>query len=52
MAGFGIRHVERNGHHDLKSLPMYPAVLQKQVLADHGDLYQRHPGGVPTLAIE
>lgn len=52
MASFGIGHVERNGHHYFKGLSMYPADLQEQVLADHGDLYRRHPAGFPTLAIE
>ena len=52
MASFGIRHVERNGHHYFKGLSMYPEALQQQVLADHGDLYRRHPDGFPTLAIQ
>jgi hypothetical protein len=52
MASFGIGHVERNGHHYFKGLSMYPAALQEQVLADHGDLYRRHPEGFPTLAIQ
>lgn len=51
MASFGIGHVERNGHHYFKGLSMYPEGLQEQVLADHGDLYRRHPAGFPTLAI-
>ncbi len=52
MASFGIGHVERNGHHYFKGLSMYPESLQQQVLADHGDLYRRHPDGFPTLAID
>jgi hypothetical protein len=30
---------------------MFPADLQESVLADHADLYRRHPDGYPVLRI-
>jgi len=51
MASLGITHVERNGHHYIRGLSVYPTDLQEAVLANHGDLYTRHPAGFPTLAI-
>jgi hypothetical protein len=51
MATLGVEHVERNGHHYFAGLSMYPAGVQAQVLAAHGELYRRHPAGFPTLAI-
>ena len=52
MAALGITHVERNGHHYYRGLSMFPERWQDATLAAHGDLYQRHPGGFPTLRIE
>jgi len=39
VATLGIEHVERNGHHYLRGLSMYPSTLQHQVVAQHADLY-------------
>lgn len=52
VAMLGITHVERNGHHYFKGLSMYPAEIQEQVLAAHGDFYHRHPDGYPAVHIE
>ncbi len=51
VAALGIPHVERNGHHYFAGLRQFPAVVQEQVLARHGDLYALHTAGFPTLAI-
>ena len=51
MAALGITHVERNGHHYYRGLSMFPEPWQDATLAAHGDLYQQHPGGFPTLRI-
>jgi hypothetical protein len=51
VAILGIPHVERNGHHYLRGLSMYPEAVQKQVLAAHGDLYRQCESGFPTLDI-
>lgn len=51
-AALGIAHVERNGHHYFKGLSMWPDEVGAAVLRGHGDLYARHPGGFPSLAIE
>jgi hypothetical protein len=50
-AALGIRGIERNGHHYFAGLSMFPAAVQRQVLAAHSDLYQRSREGWPTLAI-
>lgn len=51
MANLGVSHVERNGHHYFTGLSMHPEDVQAQVLAAHGDLYQRHERGYATLNI-
>jgi hypothetical protein len=50
-AALGIHSVERNGHHYFAGLSMFPASVQRQVLAAHGDLYHPSRDGWPTLAI-
>jgi hypothetical protein len=50
-ATLGIESVERNGHHYFAGLSMFPAEIQRQVLAAHGDLYHAGPHGWPTLTI-
>ena len=49
VATLGVPHAERNGHHYFAGLRALPPDLQGAVLARHGDLYRRHPGGYPTL---
>ena len=39
LATFGVDHAERNGHHYFAGLSIFPAAVQNQVLAQHGDLY-------------
>jgi hypothetical protein len=51
-AALGIHSVERNGHHYFAGLSMFPAGVQRQVLAAHGDLYHASRDGWPTLAIQ
>lgn len=52
VAALGMKHVERNGHHYIAGLSMYPESLQKQVVANHGDLFHwNDQGGFATLAI-
>ena len=51
MAMLGIPHVERNGHHYLAGLSMFPARVQSAMLEEHPDLYRRHENGFPTLKI-
>jgi hypothetical protein len=51
MVLLGISHVERNGHHYFRGLSMWPEKVQGAVLDRHGDLYERHSGGFPTLRI-
>jgi hypothetical protein len=51
VAALGIDHVERNGHHYFAGLSSFPAAEQQRVLAAHGDLYQQHPRGFVTLAV-
>ncbi|HXG08984.1 MAG TPA: hypothetical protein VNK04_04280, partial [Gemmataceae bacterium] len=50
-ATLGLQGVERNGHHYFAGLSMFPADVQQQVLAIHGDLYHPSRDGWPTLAI-
>ncbi|MEM7028743.1 MAG: hypothetical protein AAF629_04055 [Chloroflexota bacterium] len=52
VATLGIDHAERNGHHYFAGLSMFPQDLQQAILAAHGDLYQGHPDGYPTLHIK
>ena len=51
MAALGIRSVERNGHHYHAGLSQFPPAMQRQVLAQHPDLYQPGSRGWPTLRI-
>lgn len=51
VACLGIDHVERNGHHYFRGLTMWPEDVQQRVLQLHGDLYQKHPRGFPTVGI-
>jgi L-alanine-DL-glutamate epimerase-like enolase superfamily enzyme len=51
MALLGIDHVERNGHHYYRGLSMLPAAWQAATLAEHGDLYARHPDDFACVRI-
>lgn len=51
QAAFGVESVERNGHHYFTGLSFFPRVLQEQMLAQHGDLYTRHPSGWPRVDV-
>jgi hypothetical protein len=51
VAGLGIEHVERNGHHYYRGLSMWPDTVQENVLTRHGDFYARHDGGFPSLDV-
>lgn len=44
MAMFGIKDVERNGHHYYRGLSMWPEEWQAATQAAHCDLYARHRG--------
>ncbi|WP_255171441.1 hypothetical protein [Natrononativus amylolyticus] len=52
MGTLGTTHVERNGHHYYRGLSFLPEDLQGTVLEAHGDLYERHDAGFPTLAVD
>jgi len=52
QAALGNESVERNGHHYFRGLSFWPESIQKEALADHGDLYRRSAQGWPTLAVE
>jgi hypothetical protein len=52
MAALGIHSVERNGHHYVAGLSGFPAPVQNQTLAAHGDLYQPSAAGWPTLRLD
>ncbi len=52
MAALGIESVERNGHHYCAGLSLFPARIQRQVLAAHPDVYQPSEAGWPTVAID
>ena len=51
MAALGIGSVERNGHHYHAGLSQFPANVQQQVLANHGDLYEASRDGWPAVKI-
>lgn len=51
MATLGIADVERNGHHYFKGLAMFPAELQKQVVAAFPTLYEWREDGFASLRI-
>lgn len=48
----GIEHVERNGHHYLRGLSMFPRNAVDPIVAHHEDLYRRLDDGTPALRIE
>ncbi|MGB8167523.1 MAG: hypothetical protein WCF18_08520 [Chthoniobacteraceae bacterium] len=50
-ATLGITHVERNGHHYFRGLSEFPAAVQREILARHGDLYRTHHG-YPVVRVE
>lgn len=50
LSCLGIPHSERNGHHYFAGLSMFPADVQDQVLAAHGDIFSRR-NGLATLDI-
>jgi hypothetical protein len=50
-ASLGISSVERNGHHYVAGLSMFPATVQRQILEHHSDLYHPSRDGWPTLNI-
>ena len=52
QAALGVAHVERNGHHYLRGLSVYPEALQRDVLVAHRGFYQLHAEGFPVLRIE
>ncbi len=51
MAVLGIGDVERNGHHYLAGLGMFPEALQATVCRAHPDLYAMRPEGYASLQI-
>jgi hypothetical protein len=51
VATLGVSSVERNGHHYFAGLSAFPKTVQEQVLARHGDLYERSAAGFPALRI-
>jgi hypothetical protein len=51
VATLGITHVERNGHHYFAGLSQFPRSVQREILRCHGDLYQPHVTGFPTVAV-
>lgn len=51
MAAFGIRSVERNGHHYHAGLSQLPEKARRETRAHHPDLYQASRKGWPTLRI-
>jgi hypothetical protein len=50
-ASLGVTSIERNGHHYFAGLSQFPASIQAQVLAHHGDLYTRAAAGWPRLDV-
>jgi hypothetical protein len=51
VASLGVTSVERNGHHYFAGLSAFPLAVQEQILAHHGDLYERTARGWPSLRI-
>jgi len=41
LATLGVEHAERNGHHYVAGLSVFPTAVQQQVLAHHPDLYRQ-----------
>lgn len=52
QALLGIDHVERNGHHYMRGLSMWPEAVQAAALAAHPDLLRAHEQGFPVLAVD
>ena len=52
VATLGVSSVERNGHHYFAGLSAFPRSVQEQVLALHGDLYERSAADWPSLCIQ
>jgi transcriptional regulator with XRE-family HTH domain len=52
VATLGVTSVERNGHHYFAGLSAFPRSVQEQVVARHGDLYERSATGWPALCIQ
>jgi hypothetical protein len=50
VASLGLTHVERNGHHYMKGLSMFPETIQASVLENHEGLYEQF-SGFPVLDI-
>jgi hypothetical protein len=48
----GTEHVERNGHHYLRGLSMFPRENIDPVVEHHADLYRRLPDETPAVRIE
>ncbi len=51
QALLGVTHVERNGHHYLRGLSMWPQPVQKAALTAHPDLLHPHQGGYAALTL-
>ncbi|MEM7533109.1 MAG: hypothetical protein AAF639_13090 [Chloroflexota bacterium] len=51
MASIGAEHVERNGHHYVRGLTVYPQAMQEAIRAAHPDAYQQHEDGFVALDI-
>jgi hypothetical protein len=52
QAALGVASVERNGQHYFAGLSQFPPEVQRQVLAEHPDLFHANSvGGWPTLTI-
>ncbi len=49
VSAFGIKHVERNGHHYFAGLSQFPDAVQAQTLKNHSDLYQQADSGFVAL---
>lgn len=52
VASLGVTSVERNGHHYFAGLSAFREDVQRQILEQHGDLYERTANGWPTLRIQ
>jgi hypothetical protein len=52
QAALGVASVERNGQHYFAGMSQFPPEVQRQVLAEHPDLFHANSvGGWPTLTI-
>jgi hypothetical protein len=52
QAALGNESVERNGHHYFRGLSFWPASIQKEMLAQHGDLYGPLPDRNPAMMVK